>query len=181
MTRKSLIGASGLEGSFERFLQGVGPTTVSYFVDGRGNPLNGLKAALRQQDNQFYPLSLIATIDNELQKKVEQLMIGQKIKRGSAIVLDAHSREVLAMASLPEFHPSKINMEEGNWVNRAIKQTVPGSVFKTVVAAAVLRGGTCKTRGGIPLRWSLREVWILLLERGRTWRAYVYRGICSIL
>jgi len=57
MSRKSLIGASGLERSFDRFLQGVGPTTVSYFVDGKGNPLNGLEARLLQQDNQFYPLS----------------------------------------------------------------------------------------------------------------------------
>ncbi|WP_240675659.1 penicillin-binding protein 2 [Ammoniphilus sp. CFH 90114] len=138
ITRNTLIGASGLERSFERLLQGVGPTTVSYFVDGKGNPLNGLKARLVEQENQFYPLSLRTTIDKSLQQKVERWMKEEGMNLGSVVVLDAKSREVLAMASLPEFHPSRIDMERGNWVNRAIKQTVPGSVFKTVVAAAVL-------------------------------------------
>jgi len=71
-------------------------------------------------------------------------MSDQNMKRGSVVVLDAHSRDVLAMATLPEFHPSKINIEQGNWVNRALSQTVPGSIFKTVVAAAVLEEGLVK-------------------------------------
>ncbi|RKD23949.1 hypothetical protein BEP19_05870 [Ammoniphilus oxalaticus] len=141
MSRKSLVGASGLERSFDRFLQGVGPTTVSYFVDGKGNPLNGLKSRLIQQDNQFYPLSLITTIDRELQQKVEQWMEEQQIEQGAAVVLDAKTREVLAMTSLPAFHPSQIDLEQGNWVNHALKQTAPGSIFKTVLAGALLEEG----------------------------------------
>ncbi|MEW9667274.1 peptidoglycan D,D-transpeptidase FtsI family protein [Ammoniphilus sp. 3BR4] len=138
ITRKTLIGASGLERSFERFLQGVGPTSVSYFVDGHGNPLNGLQARLIEQENHFYPLSLRTTLDRALQEKIEAWMNEEGIERGSIVVLDADSREVLAMASRPEFRPNQIQMDSGNWVNRAIKQTFPGSVFKTVVASAVL-------------------------------------------
>jgi len=144
ISRHSLIGASGLERSFQRFLQGVGPTSVSYFVDGKGNPLNGLKARLIEQENQFYPLSLVTTLDHNMQQKVEQWMGQAGIKQGSVTILDANTREVLAMASLPEFNPTVINLNESNWVNRAIKQISPGSVFKTVIAAAVLEEGLVK-------------------------------------
>src|SRR5699024_7173874 len=141
MNRKSLIGASGLERRFDRFLQGVGPTAVSYFVDGKGTPLNGLKSRLIQQDNQFYPLSLMTTIDKSLQQKVEDWMEEYQIQVGAAVVLDAKTREVLAMASSPTFHPTQLDLEEGNWVNHALKQLIPGSIFKTVVAAAALEEG----------------------------------------
>lgn len=144
LTKKSLIGASGLERSFDRFLQGVGPTSVSYFVDGKGNPLNGLEARLIQQDNPFYPLSLTTTIDRDLQEEVEKWMSEAGIHSGSAVILDAHTREALAMVSMPEFHYTKADIAQGNWVNHAIKQIVPGSVFKTVVAAAVLEEGLVK-------------------------------------
>jgi penicillin-binding protein 4B len=144
LTKNSLIGISGLERSFQPFLQGVGPTTISYFVDGRGNPLNGLKPKLIDPKNEFYPLSLITTIDKSLQQKVEQAMREEGINMGSVVVLDAKTREVLAMASRPDFHPSSIDMSNGNWANRAIKQTFPGSIFKTVIAAAVLEEGLVK-------------------------------------
>ncbi|WP_245203545.1 peptidoglycan D,D-transpeptidase FtsI family protein [Ammoniphilus resinae] len=144
ISRHSLIGASGLERSFQRFLQGVGPTSVSYFVDGRGNPLNGLKARLIEQENQFYPLSVVTTVDHDLQQKVEQWMGQAGIKQGSVTILDANTREVLAMASQPEFNPTKIDPNQSDWVNRAIKQISPGSVFKTVIAAAVLEEGLVK-------------------------------------
>jgi penicillin-binding protein 4B len=144
LTKNSLIGASGLERSFQPFLQGVGSTTISYFVDGHGNPLNGLKPKLIEPKNEFYPLSLITTIDKPLQQKVEQWMREEGINMGSVVVLDAKTREVLAMASQPDFHPSSIDVNKGNWVNRAIKQTFPGSVFKTVIAAAVLEEGLVK-------------------------------------
>lgn len=144
MTRKSLVGASGLERSFDRFLQGVGPTSVSYFVDGKGNPLNGLEARLIQQDNPFYPLSLTTTIDRDLQGEVEKWMSEEGILSGSAVILDIQTREALAMVSLPSFHHSQAEIGQGNWMNHAIKQTAPGSVFKTVVAAAVLEEGLVK-------------------------------------
>ncbi|WP_167577563.1 penicillin-binding protein 2 [Ammoniphilus sp. YIM 78166] len=145
ITKRTLIGASGLERSFERFLQGVGPTTVSYFVDARGNPLNGLKSKMVEQENQFYPLAIKTTLNKDLQKLAEESLLHEGVALGSVVVLDAKSREVLAMASHPVFHPgSRIELENGNWVNRSIKQISPGSVFKTVVAAAVLEEGVVK-------------------------------------
>jgi penicillin-binding protein 4B len=142
LTKRSLVGASGLENSFQRFLQGIGPTTVSYFVDGKGNPLNGIKARMIQQDNQFYPLSVVTTIDADLQRKIEGWMDEAGIANGAVVVLDAKTREVMAMASKPTFHPNNLKGVNGNsWVNYAVKQTIPGSIFKTVIAAAVLQEG----------------------------------------
>ncbi|HJV44250.1 MAG TPA: penicillin-binding protein 2 [Bacillota bacterium] len=144
LTKKSLVGVSGLERSFQRFLQGVGPTSVSYYVDGKGNPLNGLKPRLIEQENQFYPLSLVTTIDKDLQRKIEKWMDESGIATGAVVVMDTQTREVLAMASHPDFHPVDTKGDSHAWVNHAIKQTIPGSIFKTVVAAAVLEEGLVK-------------------------------------
>ncbi|MBO8173018.1 MAG: penicillin-binding protein 2 [Bacillaceae bacterium] len=140
----SLIGGSGLERSFQSFLHGVGPTTVSYFVDAYGNPLKGLDVRLYQPENQFYPLSLVTTLDLELQRELEQLADRQGLHKGSVVVLDVESREVLAMVSRPGFDPNQVDLEQGGWRNRALEQIAPGSVFKTVIAAAALEEGVAK-------------------------------------
>lgn len=137
----SLVGASGLERSFQTFLYGEGPVTVSYYVDGRGNPLNGLDVRLHRPQNEFYPLSITTTLDYDLQIEVERVLENIHLEQGSAVVLDIESREVLAMASRPGFHPDRVDLKQDGWQNHALKRIPPGSVFKIVVAAAALEKG----------------------------------------
>lgn len=138
MSLNNMVGASGLERSFDRFLQGVEPSMLSYFVDGMGNPLRGLDIRYTSpQTNQFYPLSLITTLDRDIQHQMEQIA-DEHISEGAIVVLDAQTGDVVAMVSRPHYDQNHVPVSSGEWKNHAVKQLPPGSVFKTVVAAAAL-------------------------------------------
>ncbi|WP_019120058.1 peptidoglycan D,D-transpeptidase FtsI family protein [Brevibacillus massiliensis] len=141
MSLDSGIGASGLERSFERFLQQIEPVRLSYFLDGTGRPLRGLDMRFKQSENSYYPLSLTTTLDAKIQAKLEQAADRAGLKQGSIVVLDAGSGDVVAMVSRPVYDQSKVDIAAGDWQNRAVKQLPPGSVFKIVVAAAALEEG----------------------------------------
>ncbi len=141
MSLDSAVGASGLERSFDRFLQGEEPSTLSYFVDGIGNPLRGLDIRHTQHENQFYPLSLITTLDKAMQQRLEETADKHGLKEGAIVVLDVPNGDVLAIVSRPQYDQTSVRVKEGGWQNHAVKQLPPGSVFKTVVAAAALGEG----------------------------------------
>lgn len=141
MNADSTVGASGLERSFDRFLQGVEPSVLSYYVDGEGKPLKGLDIRYTRQENQYYPLSLVTTLDADLQRRLERVADSAGLREGAIVVLDATHADVLAMVSRPQYDQTKVDVQQGAWRNRAVKQITPGSVFKTVVAAAALAEG----------------------------------------
>jgi cell division protein FtsI/penicillin-binding protein 2 len=141
MSLASEIGGAGLEKTFEPWLRGIGETSISYFTDAGKRPLDGLDARLVAPNNAYYPLKVETTIDYNLQKSIESLMAKLNIHEGAAVVLNADHADVLAMASRPEFHPSDIHLDTANWSNHALKAVAPGSIFKTVVAAAALEEG----------------------------------------
>lgn len=137
----TMVGASGLERSFDRFLQGVEPSILSYYVNGQGSLLRGLDVRYSQQEHSFYPLSLVTTLDRGIQQRMEQIADQNDIGSGSIVVLDAKTGEAVSMVSRPSFDQTKVDVRGGDWQNHALKQIPPGSVFKTVVAAAALGEG----------------------------------------
>lgn len=141
MSLSSIVGASGLERSFDPFLQGTEPSRLSYYVDGMGQPMRGLDVRFRSNDNAFYPLTLVTTLDQEIQQKMERIADEEGLKEGSIVVLDAETSDIVAMVSRPSYDQNRVNLSDGAWQNHALKQLPPGSVFKTVVAAAALGEG----------------------------------------
>ena len=137
----SLIGRSGLQKTFQELLMGVGESKIAYFVDSRGMPLNGLASKYLLQDDPYYPLSLVTTIDKDIQQEATALLEKYNIKDGSVVVLDVHNADVLAMASAPDFNLDKVDPNSTSWNNKAIQAIEPGSIFKTVVAIAALSEG----------------------------------------
>jgi cell division protein FtsI/penicillin-binding protein 2 len=140
----SEIGAAGLEKTFEYWLQGNGATTISYFTDAGKRPLQGLNARLVTPDTAYYPLKIVTTLDKRVQQNIETFMKQMNITKGAAVVLDASNADVIAMASRPSYDPNHVDPEQGNWGNLALKAAAPGSIFKTVVAAAALDEGAAK-------------------------------------
>jgi cell division protein FtsI (penicillin-binding protein 3) len=84
------------------------------------------------------------TIDEQLQFILErELAAGvaeNQAEGGSAIIMDPHSGEILAMASWPTFNPNLYNVvDEEHRRNRAVQDLYePGSTFKIVTASAAL-------------------------------------------
>ncbi|MDF2660710.1 MAG: penicillin-binding protein [Paenibacillus sp.] len=141
LSLSSRIGAAGLEKTMETYLQGAGKTSVSLFTDGLNRPLAGLDVRLIRPNNPYYPLQIGTTIDRDVQEGVERILEKAGIASGSAVVLDADNADVIAMASRPDFDPYRIVSGDASWGNKALKAVTPGSVFKTVVAAAALEEG----------------------------------------
>ncbi|GEC92297.1 peptidoglycan D,D-transpeptidase FtsI family protein [Brevibacillus brevis] len=141
MNAESTLGASGLERSFDRFLQGVEPSILSYYVDGHGQPLRGLDIRYTKQSNQYYPLSLTTTLDAAIQRSMEAAADQVGLKEGSIVVLDVQTADVLAAVSRPTYDQTNVTGNTSDWKNRAFKQLPPGSVYKTVVTAAALAEG----------------------------------------
>lgn len=91
--------------------------------------------------------SVVLTLDEGIQFVAEQALATAVERfgalKGSAVVLDPRTGEVLAMANVPSFDTNQFGVEpEENRRNTAVNdQFEPGSTFKMVVAAAALEDG----------------------------------------
>jgi penicillin-binding protein 2 len=138
-----IVGKAGLEREYNDQLEGT---------DGmRRVVVNSVGKVVRTLDNvesiPGKPIQL--TIDYDLQAIAETDMEG---KEGAVVAMDARTGEVLAMVSKPTFNPNDfaVRIPQDEWqklntdkhtplLNRAIQaQLAPGSVFKIVMAAAMV-------------------------------------------
>ncbi|WP_433743321.1 peptidoglycan D,D-transpeptidase FtsI family protein [Falsibacillus pallidus] len=134
------IGVEGLQKTFDEFLLPDGASKLVYHVDGEGQPLFGNKVKYVEPANPFYPVYIKTTLDQEIQKGIEDILKEQGMKKGGAVLLDIKSGDVLAMASLPDRTQKDPYKNDGS-DNYILKQETPGSVFKTVIAAAAIEKG----------------------------------------
>jgi len=136
-------GLEGLELQYNDQLQATSKR-LSVRRDARGRPLivNG------QMFNQVPDgAEITLTIDRELQFIVEQelaeVVRDQQADSAVAVVLDAQTSEILAMASAPAFDPNQpLNYSSERRRNRAVTDTFePGSTMKTILIAGALSRG----------------------------------------
>jgi len=132
------VGASGLEKTLDGFLRGLGGVRAAYTVDGRKDPLGGTGTRVNAAASRYYPLQIQTTVDDNLQQKIERLAATMNVTEGAVVVLDAKSADIVSMVSLPYYDPHHVDPAAENWGNKAVKASVPGSIFKTVIAAAAL-------------------------------------------
>ena len=139
-----LVGRSGVEKYYDSALKGVdGGTQIE--VDNRGKEMRviGVKEPSGGKD-------VYLTVDKSIQLACDRLL-GER--KGSVIVMDPRSGEVLALASHPAFDPNIFIKPDASFQrlgllrdkvgrpmsNRAISGLYPpGSVFKIVTAAAAI-------------------------------------------
>src|SRR5438552_15511357 len=145
-----LIGKRGVELMYDNYLRGKDGAQY-WEYDSRGRRLGEYRPSRKEPvagDN------IYLTIDFELQRRAEQYFIENEFV-GAALALDPRNGEVLAMVSSPEFNPDvyskRFTPETYKTIssnpfkvelNRVIQGLYsPGSVFKTVMAAAGLDSG----------------------------------------
>jgi penicillin-binding protein 2 len=149
-TINSQIGKTGLEKYYEVLIKGRDGREIVQ-VDARGRNLN-----LFRSDKTIQPesgLGLVLTIDNDIQEFASSIF--PKGMKGAIVVMDINTGGILAYISKPDFDPnifmSKISWEEWKALNENPAKPMldrvihgaypPGSVFKTVTAAAGLEEG----------------------------------------
>ena len=140
------IGKSGIEKSYDVALRGrAGSSRVEVNAYGRI-----IRELARQDGEPGADVSL--SIDAGLQEAISRRM---EEESGSAVVMDIHSGEVLALVSTPGYDPNAFNLGLSSkaWralvshprsplTNKAIAgQYPPGSTFKMLVALAALDAG----------------------------------------
>ncbi|KZN96241.1 MULTISPECIES: peptidoglycan D,D-transpeptidase FtsI family protein [Aeribacillus] len=128
------VGVTGLEEAFDEFLQPEDASRLLYHVDGLGRPLFGVNVKYIADSNPFYPIAVQTTIDKHLQEKAEQILTKHQINEGGLVLLDIENSEVVAMASKPDLDRN----DPKTYENKMLSAMFPGSVFKTVIAAAAI-------------------------------------------
>ncbi len=141
-TNSEKNGVTGVESGFNSLLSKFynGVVTYRYHADTQGVPLSESGSTLT--DNGYSESSgVMLTIDRNLQLFCEETA-RKNISMGALCVSDITTGEILASVSLPDFEVSNIaaylDSDKGELINRCVRSFTPGSIFKTVVAAAAL-------------------------------------------
>jgi len=145
------IGKAGLEQAYEKEL--VGKRGYSIDIMGEDNKKKLTLASAPKEDG----MDLHLTIDLPLQQKAEELLASKlpKDQRGTVVILEPSTGEILAMASAPSFDPNifsfRISQEDWDKLNDKDRKPLfnrvtqglypPGSTFKPFTAAMALEEG----------------------------------------
>jgi penicillin-binding protein 2 len=148
-----VVGQSGVEATYDRVLNG-GVAKARVQVDSLGRPVGRLR-----QTPPPPPESLRLTIDTRIQKVAERAIadgvaaahrLGHTDSSGgAAVVLDARTGGVVALASYPGFSqaaaardPAYLSRTGISQIDRATQGVYPaGSTFKPIVAEAAMQEG----------------------------------------
>jgi penicillin-binding protein 4B len=136
LTADTRIGDKGLQHTFDEFLLSGGESKLVYHVDANGGPMFGVDVKYLEPANPLYPVKVITTLDKDLQTAAEKIVDEHQIKKGGIVLLDIEKSEILALVSRPALDPKDPNGEGA--INYMLTQKAPGSVFKTLVAAAAV-------------------------------------------
>lgn len=139
-------GQFGFEASGDAVLTGIdGRSTEDVSTDGQVIP-GTLRDEVPSVDGKNVELTLDLDLQTYVQQKLEKARANSEAKSAEAVVLDAATGEVLAMANTGTIDPNEDiekQLEEGkDFENRSISHPYePGSVAKVVTAAASIEEG----------------------------------------
>ena len=137
------IGLGGVERTYNEKISGApGKLFVEKDSAGRAYESSEIPAQPGQ--------TIILTIDQSIQYKTEQALSDAvaraHAKSGTAVVLDPHTGEILALANAPTFDPNNVGSAKAearrNWALENIYE--PGSTFKIVAFSAAIERGLAK-------------------------------------
>jgi cell division protein FtsI (penicillin-binding protein 3) len=137
------LGLGGLERFYNEKISGE-PGKLFIEKDSRGRAYESFEIPAKAGQ------TIVLTIDQSIQYKTEQALTEAvkqaHAKSGTAIVLDPHTGEILALANFPTFDPNSVGEAPAearrNWALENIYE--PGSTFKIVAFSAAIEKGLVK-------------------------------------
>jgi cell division protein FtsI (penicillin-binding protein 3) len=136
-------GITGLERQYDTSLAGTpGERTVELSAMGQ-EIAGGVEVDQEPQPGPDLELTIDRQMQFQTQLYLRQAVAANHAKGGTVIVMDPQTGEIYAMATYPTFDPSAFSTADpSTLVNRAVTDTwEPGSVNKTITAAAALSSG----------------------------------------
>ncbi len=154
-----VVGQSGVEYTYDKWLRGINGS-VRVEVDASGRPKQVVAGGTLPQAGDNLQLSIDAKVqraaENAVNYGIALAHANNELRAdgGAAVVLDAHTGAVIAMASEPNFNPAwfvggltakhwkKLNVKTTPLLDRTIQGVYPmGSTFKVVDSVAALEDG----------------------------------------
>ena len=157
-TLQERVGKAGVELSYEAVLHGS-PGRVQVEVDASGRFVRAIA-----EEEPRHGQNIVLSIDAELQKAVHQILLnsvaGLESRKAVAMLMDVHSGEILASASLPTYNNNIFSYEVDEQAyakllddpNKPLldhsiaEKFAPGSTFKLLTGVAALQEGVASTR-----------------------------------
>lgn len=138
-------GVYGIEKSFDSLLKEEKRKLVFRYNTTAHNRLLTGGDSRFVSENYYSKKGIRLTVDSEIQRISENALHLYGVEKGAAVVLDAETGEIKAMASAPVFNQNDIaeSLEDENspFLNRAVNAYSVGSVFKLVVALTAIKEG----------------------------------------
>jgi cell division protein FtsI (penicillin-binding protein 3) len=135
-------GQEGIELAYQEWLAGK-PGSRRVIKDKRGQIVEDIESLRVPRQGRDLALSIDRKIQYLAYRELKAAVVQHKAKAGSAVVIDVHTGEVLALANLPAFNPNNRGKLTGQQTrNRAIIDLYePGSTMKAFTIAAGLEAG----------------------------------------
>ncbi len=140
-------GLEGVELAYDKFIKGnAGYVFAERDALGRNIFPKGVASESSSSGHDVF-LTIDKTMQYVTERELGAAVAKFKAKGGTAIVMDPHRGEILAMAVQPSFNPNFFEQSTAEiWKNKALMDTYdPGSTFKIFLAAAAIDSG--KVRG----------------------------------
>ncbi|MBM7804791.1 cell division protein FtsI (penicillin-binding protein 3) [Geodermatophilus bullaregiensis] len=136
-------GLGGVELRFEDALAGTdGQRRVE--VGSGGNPIpSGIDESTPATDGSTVELTVDQDVQFTMEQRLAQACADGATTRASAVVLDVHTGEVVAMGSCPGYDPARAGSTDPDLLGNPVVSDVfePGSVMKAVTLAAAIEEG----------------------------------------
>lgn len=139
------VGQEGIELIHQQGLAGH-PGSRRVMQDRMGNIIEEVGTLREPQDGSDLQLSIDARIQYHAFDAVRDAVAAHRAVAGAAVVLDAQTGEVLALANLPTYDPNERGALSGAQLrNRVMTDTFePGSTFKPFAISTALEAGIVK-------------------------------------
>ena len=133
----------GLESMMDTALKGTaGHSVFEKAPDGSKIP-GGRQGGVEAVDGRDVTLTVNSNIQWYAQNAIAQQMATMGGQSGTAVVMNAKTGDVLALASYPTFDPNDIGRAKGSLTNKALSDVFePGSTAKVMTVAAALEDKT---------------------------------------
>ncbi len=135
-------GQEGLELAWNDWLKGI-PGAQRVLKDRMGRVVKHIELIRKAHPGKDLRLSLDRRLQYLTYRELKRMVIKQKARSGSAVILDSRTGEVLAMVNQPSYNPNNRGQLRGvNYRNRAATDVFePGSTVKPFTVAAALESG----------------------------------------
>jgi len=136
-------GQEGLEAAFDHWLKGE-PGKKRVMQDRRGEVFDDVELLQPARPGRDLRTSIDLRLQYLAYRELKAIVTDSGARRGSVVVLDPRTGEVLAMVNQPSHNPNadRSEYQPDNYRNRAVTDIFePGSSFKPLVMAAALESG----------------------------------------